>query len=82
MMMMTVMLVGMAHDTMGAQKKNEDHELLKNTIPKNRKICSLLANCVFLSSIFFSSCSSVKENNISENSIQNEKYEKIRRRKN
>ncbi|MDD6842852.1 MAG: helix-turn-helix domain-containing protein [Prevotellaceae bacterium] len=25
MMMMTVMLVGMAHDTMGAQKKNEDH---------------------------------------------------------
>ena len=50
---------------------------MKNTITKKLKIFSLFTYCVFLSSIFFSSCSSVKENNISENSIQNEKYEKF-----
>ena len=50
---------------------------MKNTIPKNRKICSLLANCVFLSTIIFSSCSSEKETKIFEGSIQNEKYEKF-----
>ena len=50
---------------------------MKNTIIKKLKFFSLFTYCVFLSSIFFSSCSSVKENNISENSIQNEKYEKF-----
>lgn len=50
---------------------------MKNTITKKLKFFSLFTYCVFLSSIFFSSCSSVKENNISENSIQNEKYEKF-----
>lgn len=50
---------------------------MKNTITRKLKIFSLFTYCVFLSSIFFSSCSSVKENNISENSIQNEKYEKF-----
>ncbi|MCI6186020.1 MAG: beta-lactamase family protein [Spirochaetia bacterium] len=50
---------------------------MKNTITKKLKIFSLFTYCVFLSSIFFPSCSSVKENNISENSIQNEKYEKF-----
>ena len=50
---------------------------MKNTITKKLNFFSLFTYCVFLSSIFFSSCSSVKENNISENSIQNEKYEKF-----
>ena len=50
---------------------------MKNTITKKLKIFSLFTYCVFLSSIFFLSFSSVKENNISENSIQNEKYEKF-----
>ena len=50
---------------------------MKNTITRKLKFFSLFTYCVFLSSIFFSSCSSVKENNISENSIQNEKYEKF-----
>ena len=50
---------------------------MKNTITKKLTIFSLFTYCVFLSSILFSSCSSVKENNISENSIQNEKYEKF-----
>ena len=50
---------------------------MKNTITKKLKFFSLFTYCFFLSSIFFSSCSSVKENNISENSIQNEKYEKF-----
>lgn len=50
---------------------------MKNTIPKNRKICSLLANCVFLSTIIFSSCSSEKGTKIPESSIQNGKYEKF-----
>ena len=50
---------------------------MKNTITKKLNFFSLFTYCVFLSSIFFSSCSSVKENNISENFIQNEKYEKF-----
>lgn len=50
---------------------------MKNTITKKLNFFSLFTYCVFLSSIFFSSCSSVKENNISENSIQNEKYKKF-----
>lgn len=50
---------------------------MKNTITKKLNFFSLFTHCVFLSSIFFSSCSSVKENNILENSIQNEKYEKF-----
>lgn len=50
---------------------------MKDTITKNRIIFSLLTNCVFLSTIFFSSCSSEKGLKLPENSIQNEKYEKF-----
>ena len=50
---------------------------MKNTFAKKRKIFSLLTNCVFLCAVFFSSCSSVNEKKLPENSIQNEKYEKF-----
>ena len=50
---------------------------MKNTITRKLKIFSLFTYCVFLSSIFFSSCSSVNEKKLPENSIQNEKYEKF-----